>query len=257
MRKITNLCIAVLTFFMLSCSNGEQARLRIMLDQINADCPANYADCATLEGMSYDKGHNTVLVNFTLNEDVAEIVALRKTTEYQKKLMASFLRNDVPEFLEQIVKAESALTLIYKADQSGDSVAISLWPDELKELLEAEEDENDSRHRLELIVGAANAQCPAVIEDGLIMTGARLNDSYISFFYTYDSDDYELTDAVMPILEETTRQNLREELTQPASSAQLQLMKENGIGVKYVYAPSAEDCKTQIITITPEEVAGF
>ena len=258
---VTNFALAsVLLLGLSSCGSADRTRLQVNVEAVDRECPMDLGSVGVMEGAKYDKSANDAIFTYVLNEDdgITTVASISGVGELQKSFMESFLQSESgAEFLDLLVKADASLTFVYKGKLSGDSVCLTLTPDELSDIASRETAENNELQQLERIVAITNAQCPSPNGDGLVMSGARLEDNFIVFYYDVDSDSITIEQSDLPEFTNATREALREELTDAGGLSQLKLMKKCGIGIKYVYMPSAAASDTVSIVITPEEVASF
>ena len=139
--------------------------------------------------------------------------------------------------------------------RSRDSVSVTLWPDELREMAETENEILDERSQLAHIVAISNAQCPQLIDEGITLTSASLEDDFMVFYYTYDSDMLTIDASLVDELKSAMMEELAVEMSQPTGEVQLKLMKQCAMGFRYVYSPSGPGADTIVVDIEPHEVA--
>lgn len=257
--KRTNALLSVLVLIFLtaaiSCGNSDRNRLRLNVEQLNAECPLSMGDIGVMESSRYNTDKNIVTFTYALSDENLNLKGLAQASEHQKLVLGAFLRTDGKEILDMLVKADASLELVYKAMQSRDSVSVTLWPDELKEMAETQNEVLDDRSQLEHIVAISNAQCPQVIDEGITLTSARLEGDFMVFYYTYDSDMMTIDSSLVDELKSAMKQELAAEMAQPAGESQLKLMKQCGMGFRYIYSPSGSDAETIVVDIEPHEVA--
>ena len=241
-----------------SCSKPEKNTLRLLVDNIDRSCPVDLGSTGVMESARYDEKANRVVLTYVVNEDEVEIAGLSKVTAEQKTFLSSFLRSDsASTFLNSLVDADASLAYTFRGATSRDSIVISLDASELKEISTMAEDEDNARAQLESIVAITNRQCPSTIDDGLTLTSVAIEGEYITFYYSYDTSIITIPRDVIPELTEATKTALREELSDPSGRTQLALMKECGIGARYIYNPTTEEETPVIVIISPDEIAKF
>ena len=176
-----------------SCVSGERSHLRLMLEQVNKECPIDLGQMGVFESIGYDDSENIVVFTYNLNEDYTNIASLAGANEQQKQFMANFLKRDGSEqkFLEQMVKADAGLKCVYRGSESRDSVILLMSAEELREIAAADIAADNELRTLESMVAISNAQCPQVLDEGLSMTSATIEDNYIVFSFSYDPEQYE------------------------------------------------------------------
>ncbi len=238
------------------CTNPRKVQLQLIVEQINSDCPITYGNFAVFEQVSYQENKNEVFFKFLLNEDGVDINSLGRTQSYQKEFLANYLRSDISEFLKKMIDADATLSVIYKGMQSQDSMVLTLTPQELKTIADAEPVADNKRKALELSIASANALCPDTVEEGLVMTGVSIADDFVCYYYTYDTELFEFEDSTLPHVKEAIYQNLKQGMeTEPTLKYEISLIKECKMGIRYIYSPKTEDAKTKIVTISAKEVA--
>lgn len=259
MKKRLFIIIAAAAVLLASCVNGERNRLRLMLEQVNKECPMSLGDMGVFESIGYDQDDNTVVFTYNLNEDYTNIANLGQANEQQKAFMANFLKRDGEEqsFLEQMVKADASLKCVYRGSESRDSVVLFMSAQELKDIAASDVDEDNDLRQLESMVAISNAQCPQRLDEGLEMTSATIDGNYIVFNFAYDNEMYQFNTLGRDEFHTLTSDALREELTSPTGRSQLQLMKGRGIGAKYVYTAADTAIAPVVVVIEPAEVAAY
>lgn len=250
--------VAAMAVATVSCGSPAKNELRLNVEQVNKECPIDLGSTGVLESARYVQDDNEAVFTYVINEDDGtDIASLSKVSGEQKAFMTSFLQGESGnQFLGLLVRADAALTFVYRGESSNDSVSVTLTSAELKDIAASEVSDNNRLEQLERIIAITNGQCPSVIDEGLTMTAARLEGNYIVFYYDIDSDVVSIREEDVDEFAEATREALREELTDASGLSQLELMKECGIGTKYVYTPS-DSTTPVVIEITPEEVAKF
>lgn len=257
--KRTNALLSVLALFFvvaaISCGNPERNRLRLNVEQLNAECPLSMGEIGVMESTRYNADKNIVTFTYALADENLNLKGLAQASEHQKLVLGAFLRTDGKEILDMLVKADASLELVYKAMRSRDSVSVTLWPDELREMAETENQVLDERSQLAHIVAISNAQCPQLIDDGITLTSARLEDDFMVFYYTYDSGMLTIDASLVDELKSAMMEELAVEMSQPTGEVQLKLMKQCAMGFRYVYSPSGAGADTIVVDIEPNEVA--
>ena len=69
-----------------SCVSGERSHLRLMLEQVNKECPIDLGQMGVFESIGYDDSENIVVFTYNLNEDYTNIASLAGANEQQKQL---------------------------------------------------------------------------------------------------------------------------------------------------------------------------
>lgn len=259
MTKRLSIIIIAAAIMLASCVSGERNRLRLMLEQVNKECPVNLGEMGVFESIGYDENENTVVFTYDLNEEHTNIASLARANEQQKQFMANFLKRDGNEqkFLEQMVKADANLKCVYRGSESRDSVILFMSAAELRDIAAADVDEDNDLRQLESMVAISNAQCPHQLDEGLTMSSAAMEGDYIVFSFSYDPEFYEFHELDSTEFHKLTSEALREELTSPTGRSQLKLMKDRGIGAKYVYTSTDTSIAPVEVVLEPSEVAEY
>ncbi len=259
-----NLAFKVMLFTLLiamcSCGNPNRTKLQVDIERTNESCPAEVSDGMYIESVTYNKDANEAIFTYLIKGENEEVIeSLRNTPGLQKQVMSSFLQSeDGRKFLNLLVDAEASLTFVYRGEKSESIAKISFSNAELKELIEFMDADNNDMKQMEDLVALTNAQCPSVIEEGMTMTGVRLEMPYMVFYYELDSDELTLDVEDMNEFKTALRDALYEELTDAVGQRQLTLMKKCGMGVKYVYEETVADSTRVVeVAIEPAEIAEF
>lgn len=257
MKHIIIAACAIVAICTFSCTNSGKAKLQAALEQVNSECPVDLGDEGIFERVRYDNDNNSAVFTYVINEDAVSISNLEAINREQKTFLGSFLRSEANrDLLNILVDADASLTYVLRGRTSGDSILVTLSPDELSNIA-SRSDENNSLSQLESIVAITNHQCPSVVDDGLTLKSAVIVNDYITFDYEYDTSIITIPLENVAELREATKEILREELTTVTGQSQLKLMKECKIGTRYIYTPTTTDVSPIVISITPEEVAEF
>lgn len=255
-RIIKVLAISIL-LISTACSNSKRSQLKLIVENINNECPVAFGDLSIFESAQYSDKDNDVVLTLLIDEDKGvSINSLYKASEYQKEFIGAYLHSDVSYLLDGMISADASLSVKYKGIQTADSLVLMLSNKELKSIAESYKDEDTSMKSLELLVASANASCPEKIDEGIVMTGVAIADGYISYYYTYNSDSIKFEESKYSLVRDAIHENLKEnKLTDKSFAHELDLMVKCGIGLQYIYKADSDSSDCQTFTIAPDELA--
>lgn len=234
MKKFLFMAALALALCFTACTNTARTQLRITAEQVNRQCPVELGGGVSLDNLRYDSDDNKLVISYGTDESISGIDNLRNAAKEQRRFIANlFMKNDNPEFVKQIIKAEAGIEVIFKGKVSGDSLSIYFPSEEIKEISTDDREVSD-REQLESIVAISNAQCPIQIDgEALVLTQVALTDHSIEFRYSFDDNVYDFANS--DEYEEALYEGLCEELRE--NDMQLELMKKLDIGVEYIMTP--------------------
>lgn len=254
--------LPILTFMLIACfgcNDANRNRLRLQIEKMNSEFPVSLGNVGVCEGIRYETDDNTVVFSYGINEDISPIASLSKAGEEQKAFLANFLRSNEfgTNLLEELVKADASMRLVYRGLSSGDSTSVTLDADELREIAATEISGDTNMMQLESMLAITNRQCPQDVGEGLTLTAVNLADGFMVFYYEYNPEEADYSVVDRELLKEAYTESLREDLQDVAGRSQLKLMKSCGVGVKYALKASDGSRETIIVEVSPETVASF
>lgn len=126
MKKV--LLLLAIAIFAVSCNQGETV-LFVSKTQTNAQCPMVVDEIATLKNVVYDIGDSFFIYNYTINETICSMSAVKNQIETLAENIKSSV--DVPAnqvFLAACVKANVKVLYQYSGSESGEMCWITYDP---------------------------------------------------------------------------------------------------------------------------------
>lgn len=258
MKKLLNIILAVgIISLITACTESYQNKLRDTAEQINRELPMDLGNGINMDSISYDSDDNTLIFHYSLSEEFQTISSMRGAHDAQRRYLTSYLSSQSGnQFTKLLVDAKANICLEYYGAKSGDKTSITFYSNEIKEILDNQEEAGDDRSVLSNLVAVSNAQCPLQLDgDDLVMTSVALGDENLEFYYSYNPDKYEFEQSQADLYKTTMRPDLQAELNAPGNKTQFDLMKKLNLGVSYTF--EAEGREPVIFKFTPEEVRGL
>ena len=262
MKRITFIFALLLSFiFMASCENGNVTKLKREIRSADAMCPINYGLAGDLISIKYHEKDNTVLMYYSLNEEMSSHVFLKQNRDnMMKQFRLSLSHENSQQMLKDIVNAQASLMVIYKTPSSGKTIKFSLPYEELKEIKDSPLSEIEvKRLILENSVAMRNSSMPMKVDNGIVLTKMAIVDDNLVSYFEIDEDEYDIN-ALKKIPEEQRKGEMREELKNmhkdPTIQRELHILNALGMGYMYRYYGKASKDFVDVI-FTSEELSPY
>ncbi len=179
-----------LFLLILLTTSCQKAKLKTAIEIANKECPINMGEAGTITSITYN-GDN-VVYNFRLNEEIANIKALKSNPESIKESMKVMYQNPTKEvrtLLSLVIEGNAGLQMIFVGDKSGDTVTSMLTTAELKEILNTKAEASQSdQAKLEVQIKMANLQFPMQASKEVVIEKIELNDSSVTYICQVDEE---------------------------------------------------------------------
>ena len=163
-----------------SCEDGNVTKLKREVAVANASCPVSLGIAGDLVSIKYYDKDNTVLLYYSVNEELSGGIFLKKNKEVmQKQFRLLFSNPESAEMLKDIVNAKAGVTIVYKAPSTGKTVKYSLSYEELKEIKNNPLSSQElNRMIIETKVEVENSRCPFKSDEGMVTAKVAIVDDY-------------------------------------------------------------------------------
>ena len=238
MKKLTGIKISVLTLLFISvlgCNSGK-SQIYSMVDDLNKELPMSLGVIGDFTSVSISNGYLNMVMS--VNEDVVNIEALRKSPELLHDNLVQVYKNSTDSSIDAVIKelknSKLGFRLTYIGKTSGKSVSATLTNEEIRQISLTP---NSSKNPIELLnsqINTTNAQLPMEIGNGIIMYKMGIEAGCVVWYYSMD-------DASVEILSENTDELKRELLKEiiysndPSMTMMKQMCKDAGYGMAYCY----------------------
>lgn len=179
-----------LSLVLILATSCQEAKLKAVIGVANKQCPMDMGQAGKITSITYD-GEN-VVYNFQINEEFANIDALKKNPDSMKESIKAMFRNpaeEVKKMFEMMVDCNAGLQVIFVGDKSGDKATAELTADEIKETLNAKPDESQSElTKLEAQVKMANVQFPMKAGEEIEIEKMELSDESVIYICKVNED---------------------------------------------------------------------
>lgn len=179
-----------LSLLMIVMSSCHDAKLKTIVEIANKQCPMDMGEAGKITKITYD-GEN-VVYNFSLNEEMANIKALKANPESIKLSMKTMFQNpssDVKKMFNLMAECNAGLQMIFTGNNSNDKATCELTPEELKEILNTDVDaEKSDMAKLESQLKMANLQFPMKAGEEITIEKVELSDESVIYICRVDED---------------------------------------------------------------------
>ena len=137
MKRLTNILIIVFLLIIIAgCEDANVTKLKNEINAANSSCPISMGISGDLISIKYYEKNNSVLLYYSLNEDIAGAVFLKKNKDSMMKQFRLLLSNkESMKLVKDMVNAKASLMIIYKTPSTGKTVKFSVPFEELKEIV--------------------------------------------------------------------------------------------------------------------------
>ena len=179
---------------MTSCEDANVTKLKKEIHSADAMCPISYGLGGDLISIKYHEKDNTVLMYYSLNEEMSSHVFLKQNKDNMlKQFRLSLSHGDSQQMLKDIVNAKASLMVIYKTPSTGKTIKFSLPYEELKEIKNNPLSEIEvKRMVLENSIAMQNSALPSKVDEGMVQTKVSIVDENVVYYYQMDEDLYDI-----------------------------------------------------------------
>ena len=261
MKRLTFIFTILLSLIaMTSCEDANVTKLKKEIHSADAMCPISYGLGGDLISIKYHEKDNTVLMYYSLNEEMSSHVFLKQNKDNMlKQFRLSLSHGDSQQMLKDIVNAKASLMVIYKTPSTGKTIKFSLPYEELKEIKNNPLSEIEvKRMVLENSIAMQNSALPSKVDEGMVQTKVSIVDDNVVYYYQMDEDLYDI--KAMQKMPEELKDGIRQELKNmrkdPTIQRELQLL--NALGMGYMYRYYGKDSKEYVdVIFSPEELSKY
>lgn len=233
------LAILVALVSLTGCEDANVKKLKKEIHAADAVCPISYGLGGDLISIKYHEKNNTVLMYYSLNEEMSSHVFLRQNKENMlKQFRLSLSHDSSQQMLKDMVNAKASLLVIYKTPSTGKTIKFSLPYEELKEIKDNPLSETEvKRMILENSVAMQNSSMPMKVDEGMVQTKVAIVDDNLVYYYEMDEDLYDIKALKkMPVeLKDGIREELKNMRRDPTIQRELQMLNALGMGYMYRY----------------------
>lgn len=238
---------------------NAQGQVKTLVKEIRQFLPISLGTMGDMTEVNQVDGN----IEFTIqcNEEFVDIKTLQQQPDQLRQTMKQSMlaQKDDPNvklLIDEFSKYNKGITYRFIGKNSGQSVKVSLTPDDLKEIKNTPSTVVDVEKLLEMNVQSSNTQCPMDIGNGLVWSKIAIEGNYVVYYYDVD-EDYASID-LMKANEDLIHQSLIDELkaSQDADvtlKTFIKLCKQSHKGIAYRYIGSTTG-DTGTFYITADEL---
>lgn len=243
-----------------SCEDANVTKLKKEINTANLSCPISMGISGDLISIKYYEKNNSVLLYYSLNEDIAGAVFLKKNKDNMMKQFRLLLSNkESMQLVKDMVNAKASLMIIYKTPSTGKTVKFSVPYEELKEIKESPlTDLEIKKMMIENKVAIENAACPGKESDGMIQTKVAIVDDMLVYYIQLNEDVYDIKSMQMmqDELKGEIHQSLKNMRNDPTIQKELQLLYSLDMG--YMYRYYGKDSKKYVdVVLAADELSQY
>lgn len=238
-------CLLAVTAVLSSC-NMKKAKLQVDIENANKMCPVNLGSVGKMTAIKFDEASNQAQFIFEVNEDVVNIDDLQASAKETRDVMISSLSSSgTKDLIDDLVKADAGLAIIYKEKKSNKEFKVEFTPQELKQAISNDmTDEEQANKQLSATITQVNATLPQVIDEGMKMIKMYSTDTYAVYEVELDEKLYDMNNFESQ--KKDVKDAMAEEFSDPATASLLKLIKKTNRGLKYVYRGDKSGKEVQI-----------
>jgi hypothetical protein len=226
-------------------------KLKLAVETANRMCPVSMGAAGDLESIDYEDG--MVVYTLAINEQMANIAAMRENPEVMKRTVISNFINPSPELKvmhDLILDANASVKYVYKGKDSGETFEMMFTADELKT---AEDNTGlTADDKLNADIEATNMQLPMTVDEVTILKSLSVEGNYVVYLYQIDESMVELN-AIKDNIE-TFKGNVKESLKDggPVVQAFISKVLEAGKNIKYRYVGNETGQRVEFVFSTDD-----
>lgn len=257
MRKIAFfLSLVVLAMGFIGCTGEKAARLKHELSKVNAKCPVDMGMMGQITGMGYDPDDSVVSMNFSVNEDIADLSVIDENRPVMiNSLKLAFAKDDMRLMVERMVEVDASLVMTFKGMTSGKTVSIAMSADELRDILDNRKSTGELNDELMANqIAIENSRCPYEVETGMTMT--RVYDDGKDIVYECDVDETIYDISILNEMKDEVKREMKSLFRDPVAMRQIKILSEMGRGMIYRYTGDASR-ESADISFSPAEISSM
>ena len=253
MKSIRPYLISLLLVLTLTaCQNDYQKHLRLLVNNLNEECPIPLGAIGHMDKAEYDGA--TVTFHYTLT-GVFDIQSFSANQEQFHQYMLDNYRSNSDESFRQligaIVKAEANLKVVFSS-QNCDPITLHFTSQELSDNMPTFM--GDPEAYLQSSLQAMKLQLPMTYSEGMVCSRVELDSNYFTYYFDCDENLFDINE-----MEFSATQNhdaVREMLTSssdPSFVRMMNMLKETNRGLRYLYTGTTSG-KEALVSIESEEL---
>jgi len=251
--KATAMAVLTAAALALTTSGCADARLRQGVEAVNKSCPVNMGLMGTLDSVRYQTG--MVTLYYGLNESDFNIETLRAATDAMKESALMLFANpseQMKEFMESIVDAESKMHVVFTGDISADTCGYTFSTDELRAAIENKD--VTPEQKVDAVLRSVNLMMPMELGNGMTLRQMeRMGDSV---FYRYDVDESLIDMEAMATITNDLKENIKEGLQSMSATEKSDLRHVPAANMTLTYRYQGITSHRQLdITLTVKELS--
>lgn len=244
-------CFIAIVCALSSCE--KKSALHNAIDDLNKNCPISMGVAGKMTEVTYDEANGNMIMKCEVNEDIVNIGALNNNPELFKLNAMNMVTNasgNLKKMFDMLKEANAGVTLSYKGATSGTTASITISIDDIKE---AQKQTESPIELIKSMAKLADAQTPATIADGMVMTGVKYVDGFIVYEITVNAELISV-EAIRQNFEANTTESKKAIITaiksDPGSSQLIAACKktDTGIAYKYISNKSGESYTVKILS---------
>ena len=169
-----------------------KSKLQQEVEAFNESCPLDLGYVGKIDGARCEDGNLTMTV--TINEDYANMEALKDAPELMKTGVVEMCRNatgDMKALINLLEEEDAGLAIVYTGSNTGTTFSVEITCDEIKSA--ADSGDKDPLAVLDAQIRIANAQLPALIEEGMLMHAVVLEGDFVIYDIAVDEELYSIS----------------------------------------------------------------
>lgn len=243
---IVDLCLVFTMLMLCACA---ESKLEKLIKEVNRECPVSMGSAGEITSFILEDGN--LVVDYMVDETLINLEILDKNPALLKEnaiLMCKNATGDLQTLLSLLVEEGAGWKLKYKGKSTGKELSISLDAEEIKEAMEATEEEKNPMEFLKQQLEITNLQCPIQIDKGMTITGLTIDGWYVVYNVKINESLYSI-EALAANLPEVKKNIVKTLSTEdPAIQTFLDACKQanKGIAYKYFGETSGKKCMVKI-----------
>lgn len=252
MKRTTAQLLTLLAVILMavSCSNAPKNKIILQVQAINEQCPIDLGIMGEITRVSYEEDENLVQFVCSINENLVNIDALKSCDLVKKSAKLGWQNEESKNMIKTLLEAGATLTMTYKCgDRNAD---FNFTAEELQEIVDFNANDNEINVLyLENQAGLTNLQCPLVVDEMTVMTGAEVKNNTWIYFYEIDESSVSIEDikAYAP----TLKTEIKAAFNDPMARVLKLKLVEAGYNLEYRYKGNSSGEETSIL-FTPDEL---
>lgn len=248
------LILCIIVCMSASCVQKESELQKNILEY-NKDCPQSLGDVGEISSITYEDGD--VVVIFTINEQVVNLMAFESNVRMLRQAMLNSFKNstgDLREIVDLVIEEEANIVVKYVGSITNKTIELKITYEDLKKNVgKADSPEQAALEALKSRIEVLNSQLPAQMDEGMVLTNATIEKDYVVYNISVDEQKYPIAEIEK---ERSQREaNLKTWLTVSGrSTAEMaKLCKEAGKGIAHRYTGDKSE-KTCLIGIPASDL---